>query len=95
MATKEGIVETKEALKALVVVGKFVVDRLKDGVGLDDLTALITKLVADPEFKKVLDAGVAGIDKVPAELADLDFAEIIEIAAIMPELLKVIQGSAK
>jgi hypothetical protein len=86
------IKETKEAIKAVVLVGKFVVDRAKDGVGLDDLSALITKIVLDPQFKAILDAGVQGVDKVPAELSDLDFAEVIELASLVPEILKVIKG---
>jgi Golgi nucleoside diphosphatase len=61
-------------------------------VDLTDLTALITKLVMDPEFKKVLEAGVDGLDKVPAELGDLDFSEVIELASLVPDILKVIKG---
>lgn len=86
------IKETKEAIKAIMVVGKFVVERAKDGIDLSDLSALITKIVLDPDFKKTLEAGVQGIDKVPTELGDLDFAEVIELATLVPELLKVVKG---
>ena len=86
------IKETKEAIKAIMVVGKFVVERAKDGIDLSDLSALITKIVLDPDFKKALEAGVQGIDKVPTELGDLDFAEVIELATLVPELLKVVKG---
>lgn len=84
--------ETKEAILAVVAVGKFVVEKAKDGLDLNDLGALITKFVEDEEFKGVLMAGVDGIDKVPAELSDLEFAEVIELAEILPEILAIIKG---
>ena len=84
--------ETKEAILAVVAVGKFVVEKGKDGLDLNDLGALITKFVEDEQFKGVLMAGVDGIDKVPAELSDLEFAEVIELAEILPEILAIIKG---
>jgi len=84
--------ETKEAILAVVAVGKFVVEKAKDGLDLNDLGALITKFVEDEQFKGVLMAGVDGIDKVPAELSDLEFAEVIELAEILPEILAIIKG---
>jgi len=45
----EGIKETKEALIALTLLGKFVAVQLKDGVDYSDLLAVVAKL-SDPVF---------------------------------------------
>lgn len=87
----KGIKETQEALLAIAAVGKFVVDRMKDGVDLDDAVALAGKLANDPEFVSVIKAGVEGIKDVPEELGDLSFIEMFQLAQIVPDLLKVFQ----
>lgn len=90
---EHGVKETKEALLALVLLGKFVADRLKDGAQIDDALALGQKLL-DEEFKSKVMAGVDGIDKVPAEIKDLKLAEIFELAQVIPELLAILQKPA-
>lgn len=91
MAEVKGIKETQEAIVALVTLGKFVADRLKDGIQLDDALALGEKLVLDADFKKIVTDGITGIDQVPAEVQDLSFAEIIELAKVLPELIAIFQ----
>jgi hypothetical protein len=88
----EGIKETKEALLAVVVLGAFVAERAKDGLKLDDLSALVTKFVTDPEFKTKLEMGVQGIDKVPAEVKDMTFVEVLELAQIIPDILEIFKS---
>lgn len=85
----QGIKETKEALLALVLLGKFVADRAKDGLAIDDAVALAQKL-SDPAFVDVLKAAVEGVDKVAAEVKDLSFAEVLELAGVLPEILKIL-----
>ncbi len=87
MAGAHGVKETKEALLALIVLGKFVADRLKDGVQLADAGALASALMNDGTFKDVVTAGVEGIDKVPAEVEELDLADMLELAKVIPELV--------
>lgn len=84
----EGIVQLKEALVALAEVGGFVVSRSRDGLGLEDLGALITKFVMDAEFKAKLEAGVKGLDAVPAELGDISLEEALEIISLVVEAAK-------
>lgn len=84
--------ETKEALKATIAIGKFVLEQAKDGLDLNDLGALITKVVNDEAFKGLLAAGLDGIDKVPAELSDLEFNEVLELAEVLPELIEMIKA---
>jgi hypothetical protein len=83
----QGIKETKEALLALVLLGAFVAERAKDGLDLSDAVAVAQKLAGDPEFMAKVKAGIDGIGAVPAEIKDLTFAEILELAGVLPELL--------
>lgn len=93
MGESMDVKETKEAVLALVLLGKFVADRLKDGVGMDDAAALFAKL-ADEEFKAKVAAGVDGLDKVPAELGDLQVADMLELVKLVPEILEILQKPA-
>lgn len=86
--------ETKEALVALVLLGKLVADRLKDGVQLDDAIAIGQALLLDGEFKTKLEAGYVGYDKIGDEFKDLTLAKIIDLAAVLPELAAILQPAA-
>lgn len=88
MAEVVGIKETQEAILALIILGKFVAERLKDGAGMDDAIALAQKLF-DEEFKAKVMAGVDGIDMVPAEVKDMSIAEMLELAKIIPEIMAI------
>ena len=92
MTGQYGVKETKEALLALAVLGAFVAKRLKDGVQLDDATALVAKLTGDTEFKAKLTAGIEGIDQVPKELGELDLEDIIALLTVVPEMLTQIKA---
>ena len=83
-----GIMETKETLLALLTLGKFVALRAKDGLDLGDAVALVEKFVLDAEFKSVLEAGVKGLDAIPAELKDIEAGEALELAALLIEAMR-------
>ena len=85
--------ETKEALLALVVIGKFVSDRLKDGVQLDDAIALGNALISDGEFKRIVQAGYKDYQLIDDEFKDFNLAKALELVAVLPELAKVLKGS--
>jgi len=59
-----GIKELKEVVKAAVSIG----EALADGIGIEDVAALLD-----------LPAAIEGITQVPAEVADLDEAERKEL----------------
>lgn len=84
----EGIKETKEALLALVSLGKYVASLGADGFDLSDVGSLITKLVVDDKFKELLAAGVKGSETVPAELSQLDISESLELVALLVDVLR-------
>lgn len=90
MAGEHGVKETKEALIAMVMLGKFVANRLKDGVQLDDAMALGTALLLDGEFKTKVMAGIQGAEMVPKEVSEMDMADILELAKALPEMIEII-----
>jgi len=82
------IKESKEALVALVVLGKAVADLAKDGLDLSDGWALGSKFIADEKFRGALIEGIKGIDKVGAELKDIAASEALELLGAIYEELK-------
>ena len=75
-----GIKETEEAVEGVFVLALFLAKRLKDGAGVDDAVALFSKISSDEEFKAVVGQAYEGIDKVPAEIKDIDFTEGVVLA---------------
>jgi len=73
------IKESKEAVAALVGLGKIVADLAKDGLDLSDALALGSKFIADEKFRHLLLEGIKGLDKVGAELKDLSLDELVEL----------------
>jgi hypothetical protein len=94
VAGQYGVKETKEAILALVILGKFIADRLKDGAQLDDALALGQKLIEDGEFKTKVLAGIEGAEKVPDELGELDTADLLDLAKVIPDILVELQKDA-
>lgn len=90
---KHGIKETKEALHGIMVLSTFVAAQAKDGLKLNDATALLQKFISDDAFKASLESAVKGIETVPDELGDLDAKEIVElIQFILPDVMNIIEA---
>lgn len=79
----EGVKEIKEALDGSLALGVVLAERLKDGVGIDDLSALWTRWGEDQELRDKLKAAVDGYEKISAEAKDLDLGEGLELASVM------------
>lgn len=79
--SKHGVKETKEALVAVNEIALLIAKRFKDGVGLDDATAIWDKLTKDGEFKTIVQAGYDKYALIPDELTDVDAGEGIELAS--------------
>ena len=79
--------ETKEAVVALVKLGKVLAELAKDGIDWKDGAALASKIVSDEAFRSALVAAVEGAGAIPAELKDIKLEEGIELAlAVIGEL---------
>jgi len=88
-----GIKETKEAVIGAIRVGAVISSVTKDGVQFQDFGAVIAHYNSDPEFKKAVDESYEGFELIPAEVADLDVKEIIELAvSVMAELPKLVES---
>jgi urease gamma subunit len=93
MWSVHGIKETKEAVVAVAMLTAFVMEAGKDGYGLDDAIEFAKKLVLDPKFKEVLKAANAGKEHIASELADVGFAEGVELLmVVLPELQKIFKA---
>jgi len=85
----EDVKETKEAIVALVKLGKFLAVQAKDGLDIKDIGALTAKLVSDEQFRLALVEGIEGSAKIPVEMKEISFEKGIEIAlAVIAELKK-------
>lgn len=79
--------ETKEAVIALVKLGKVLTELAKDGIDWKDGAALASKIVSDEAFRSALVAAAEGAAAIPAELKDIKLEEGIELAlAVIGEL---------
>ncbi len=77
-----GIKELREAVIGINETAIFMAERLRDGVGFDDATAIWDKITNDEEFKKIFIAAYDGWRKIPDEIEDLDLAEGMELASL-------------
>lgn len=87
-----GIKESEEVLIATKILSVFLIKRLKDGVGVDDLVATIQKIVFDPKFLSAINAGIKDVKLVGKELADLDSEEISQLTGKAYEVVQAILG---
>ncbi len=80
--------QTKQALVAVIKLGKAVADLAKDGLDLGDAVALGSKLVSDEKFRDLLVEGVKGVGEIPAEIKDIAASEALELLGAVYEALK-------
>ena len=95
MADSLPIKDTKELLVGVLEISLVLVERFKDGIGLDDGVAIYDKFVNDPEFKAKVLAAYDGYKNVSAEAKDLSIAEIIELLVVSSEYVKKFVGQVK
>ena len=92
------IKETKEVLKAVLVLAKVSAEILKDGVQVQDLVDGYIKLAGDPVKKAALEAALANIGAVPAEVKDISLGEAVELLVVVaqeiPGLLEAFKPKA-
>lgn len=80
---KQGIKELKEAIQGVMKLAAVMGELLRDGAQASDAIALAGRMMTDPAFRAALDAAYQGAHRIPAEAADLDLFESIEIAKII------------
>lgn len=90
MAEKKGIKESQELIEVVIgVLGPLFIKRFKDGFQVDDLSAIFAEIALNPEVKK----GFEGLSEIPAEFADLDSGEIVQLVlAVVKQAPKLINS---
>ncbi|HRT83935.1 MAG TPA: hypothetical protein P5523_04790 [Bacteroidales bacterium] len=77
------IKETKEALIGLNELALVIAVRLKDGFQVvEDISAVVAKLMSDAEFQAKLQAAYENIGAIPEEIKDLQLNEVIELVGV-------------
>jgi hypothetical protein len=89
------IKETKELLKGILAVAKVSAEIFKDGVQAQDLVDGYLKLAGDPVKKAELEAAIAGISGVSAEVKDLSLAEGVELLVVVAQELPALLAAFK
>jgi hypothetical protein len=90
------IKETKEMLIGALALAQVVVELMKDGFQVTDLTSFWLKLQTDAEFKAKLVAAYENYSAIPEEVKHLNAEESFElIGAALPEILKLIKSFKK
>lgn len=89
---QKGIEETKEVLKAVLELVKVSAEVLRDGAQLQDVVDGYVKLAGDPVKKAKIEAALKNIQAVPAEVKDLQLAEVVDLVMVLakelPDLLE-------
>lgn len=86
---EHGIKETKDVLIAVLAMGLVTVKHLRDGLQAGkDFFAIFNETIMNEEFRqKAMDA-YNGIGNVPAEVNDIDLAEVGELTDEVAQFLK-------
>jgi len=71
------IKETKEFLSGILAAATVITELVLDGVDLQDVFTLVTKVQHDKRFKNATE----GMEKIPDELSDLTSSEILELVS--------------
>jgi uncharacterized protein (DUF2336 family) len=83
-----GIKETKECAVAATTIAMEIVKMSKDGITFGDFLDLANKMMNDPAIKAKLDAALKDVQQVPAELQELNAAEVLELVmAVSSEVI--------
>lgn len=86
--------DTLEAINASTDLSCFIIKRLKDGAGIDDLLALLKEYMENEDFKKSINAGAAGVSNIPVEIKAMTAQDGITLGAnvLMVQVPKIIEA---
>lgn len=95
---KVGIKETKELLIAINMLAVELIKLVKDGIQASDAAVLVAIISSNEPVKNALFAAFSNISAVPAEVKDLDVAEIVELVGaevgLLPAILEAMKKDA-
>lgn len=79
MAEKKGIKETKELVTGVCTLAPILVKVAKDGVQATDALEVYKEITSKPEVMEAIMTAYSNATEIPAELADIDLAETVEL----------------
>lgn len=92
----KGVKEIKDVLNLTELIVIFLIERLKDGVDMEDATLLFSKLTMDAEFKKIMNEAYTSINEVGAEIKDLNWLEGMDLTMhVLKTVPKFIEAAKK
>lgn len=71
--------ELKEAMVGMNELVIFLMMRFKDGMGMDDISAIWAKFRDDEDFKAKMMAAYDGWQAIPGEIKDIDMMETFDL----------------
>jgi ketosteroid isomerase-like protein len=87
----DGTKDTKEAMQAILALADFLIERLGDGAGVDDLVAVWSKLTSDDVFMKKIKSGWEGKENISKELTGITTAEITTLGYdLAPDIIAIL-----
>ncbi len=90
------IKETKELIIGANELALLLITRLKDGLQVvEDVTAIIGKLMSDAEFQAQMQAAYDNIQAIPEEIKDLQIGEVIELVGVQVSYVPKIVDALK
>jgi len=96
MAGKYGVKETKELVTLGFVLAGVVAVQLKDGFQPgEDVVAVATKLTSSPEIQAAIASALDGLSQAPAEIQELDWLDMLELAKHSLGCLGNLKGALK
>lgn len=88
--------EMKELLVGVNELAIILMMQFKDGMQVADFAALYMKYTQDADLKAKLDAAIAGISQVPAEMKSVTLQDGIELAILQASYVpKIIEAMKK
>jgi hypothetical protein len=92
-----GIKETQEAMEGILGLGLVMYKIFGDGVQFEDFSKVMDVYKNDVEFMAKLEKAHQGYENIPAELADLDGAEVAVLASTLigylPQYIEALKKS--
>lgn len=87
--------DTTEAIKAVLMITKFVAEALQDGAQLHDIPDVVAKCMK-AENAAVIKLGLEGISNVPGEFKAMGIADVMQLSMTMigevQEIIKTLAG---
>lgn len=95
LASKHGISETKELVEGVMEISLRLIDIFKDGLDVSDAAKIWDMVRNDEVLKSKIVKAYEGHKKIPAEIADADSYEVVELMSCLLVFIPKIMDALK